>query len=205
MPKHFNTICLIDDCIKPIYGRGWCQMHYSRWYKYRDPLCVKAFKRVSVKPALRFWAKVNKDGPIPTHRPDLGPCWIWLAAKSRQGYGHFYDGMKTTLAHRFIFQFYNPSSFNKTLLVCHACDNPSCCNPTHLWQGTPHDNTLDSHVKGRGRSLKGYRGPRAKFTLEQARKIYTEHRGIRGETARLARKYNVSHCVILHIIRGLYF
>ena len=26
--------------------------------------------------AERFWAKVNKDGPVPEHRPDLGPCWI---------------------------------------------------------------------------------------------------------------------------------
>ncbi|MBU6428993.1 MAG: hypothetical protein KGR26_08285, partial [Cyanobacteria bacterium REEB65] len=29
-----------------------------------------------------FWAQVDKDGPIPSHRPDLGPCWIWTRNKS---------------------------------------------------------------------------------------------------------------------------
>lgn len=31
----------------------------------------------------RFWAKVNKDGPIPEHRPELGPCWVWTGSLSR--------------------------------------------------------------------------------------------------------------------------
>jgi hypothetical protein len=25
----------------------------------------------------RFWAKVNKDGPIPEHCSELGKCWVW--------------------------------------------------------------------------------------------------------------------------------
>lgn len=37
-------------------------------------------------PDQRFWAKVNKDGPIPIHRPDLGQCWVWTG-ESRHGYG----------------------------------------------------------------------------------------------------------------------
>jgi hypothetical protein len=24
----------------------------------------------------RFWVKVNKDGPVPVHCPELGPCWV---------------------------------------------------------------------------------------------------------------------------------
>lgn len=27
----------------------------------------------STSPAERFWAKVNKNGPVPAHAPDLGP------------------------------------------------------------------------------------------------------------------------------------
>lgn len=26
-------ICSIDDCNKPLYSRGWCKMHYQRWWK----------------------------------------------------------------------------------------------------------------------------------------------------------------------------
>ncbi len=29
--------------------------------------------------AERFWEKVNKGGPVPEHRLDLGPCWLWGA------------------------------------------------------------------------------------------------------------------------------
>jgi HNH endonuclease len=44
----------------------------------------------------RFWAKVNRQGPIPEYRPDLGPCWIWTGnAPPRLGYGLFWmDGTK---------------------------------------------------------------------------------------------------------------
>ena len=34
----------------------------------------------------RAWAKVNRNGPVPPGRPDLGPCWVWTAAR-RFGYG----------------------------------------------------------------------------------------------------------------------
>jgi hypothetical protein len=35
----------------------------------------------------RFWAKVNKNGPVPAHRPELGPCWLWTAGGNGAGYG----------------------------------------------------------------------------------------------------------------------
>jgi hypothetical protein len=37
----------------------------------------------------------------------------------------------------------------------HACDNPSCCRPSHLSEGTPKENEADMTRKGRRRS-----GPR---------------------------------------------
>jgi hypothetical protein len=38
----------------------------------------------------RFWAKVNKDGPIPEYRPELGPCWLWTASLGTGGYGQIW-------------------------------------------------------------------------------------------------------------------
>ena len=35
------------------------------------------------------------------------------------------------------------------LLVCHSCDNPKCIEITHLWLGTPLENSKDRDRKGR--------------------------------------------------------
>ena len=50
----------------------------------------------------RFWAKVNPNGPIPAHRPDLGPCWEWIGARSSGGYGQFHIGSRTDGSKRMV-------------------------------------------------------------------------------------------------------
>ena len=29
--------CKIEECVKPTEARGWCRMHYGRWYRWGDP------------------------------------------------------------------------------------------------------------------------------------------------------------------------
>jgi hypothetical protein len=96
----------------------------------------------------RFWAKVNKDGPIV--RPDLGPCWQWTGAVSGRGYGSFYAGARFwKSAHVFAFELeHGPVPPGKE--VCHACDNKLCVR--HLFPGTRRENMLDAKAKGRTRN-----------------------------------------------------
>lgn len=84
--------------------------------------------------AERFWRCVDKHGQIPTHRPDLGPCWIWCQHLNGP-YGQFSirrpSGKGTIAAHRWSYI----STFGPildSLVIDHLCRNPPCVNPTHL-------------------------------------------------------------------------
>jgi hypothetical protein len=44
--------------------------------------------------ARRFWSKVDKNGPVPPHRPELGQCWVWTGSVQPRGYGTFSVGGK---------------------------------------------------------------------------------------------------------------
>lgn len=36
--KATRSTCSIDDCSRKVWGRGWCEKHYRRWYDHGDPL-----------------------------------------------------------------------------------------------------------------------------------------------------------------------
>ena len=90
-----------------------------------------------------------------------------------------------------------------SLCVCHSCDNPSCCNPRHLWQGTRSDNMQDMVRKGRLKPTIRYgeESPAAKLTSEQVLEIRARHAagGVIGAT--LADEYGVSRSLISLILR----
>lgn len=112
----------------------------------------------------RFWSKVNKDGPVPPHLPELGPCWVWSAALDRQGYGSCWmGGGNSALAHR-VAWFLHHGRWPEPCCL-HKCDNPSCVRIGHLFEGTVADNNLDMIAKGRHTALRGSRRvPQAKLT-----------------------------------------
>ena len=84
----------------------------------------------------RFWAKVDKHGPIPEHRLDLGPCWVWTAGTNRAGYGKFGVGREAgkqliVQAHRFAYELL-AGSIPEGLELDHLCRNRPCVNPDHM-------------------------------------------------------------------------
>lgn len=101
--------------------------------------------------AERTWTKISKDGPIPEHRPDLGPCWPWLGGKITSGYGCIWSGMKeigNLPAHRVVWELvFGP--IPPGLVIDHLCHNRGCCNPSHLEPVPPRVNA----IRGRGPNM----------------------------------------------------
>lgn len=100
----------------------------------------------------RFWSQVNKNGPIPESRPDLGPCWLWTGTVDRQGYGFFFVWNKPlkklfhVRAHNFAWdQVKEP--IQRPLIPDHLCRVTSCVNPDHLEPVTVRENVV---VRGTG-------------------------------------------------------
>lgn len=91
----------------------------------------------------RLWAKVDKSGGDDA-------CWEWQAKSviTSLGYGAINVDGKITVAHRVAWSLVN-GEIPDGLFVCHKCDNPKCCNPSHLFLGTCSDNINDMCAKGR--------------------------------------------------------
>lgn len=86
--------------------------------------------------AERFWSKVEKTAT----------CWLWRAARDRDGYGAFRIGHRTVRAHRWAYeQLVGP--IPEGLEPDHLCRNHACVNPDHL-EPVTHKENLRRGIRG---------------------------------------------------------
>lgn len=121
-----DRTCAVPSCSDPVSKRGWCNRHYLRWRRTGDP---EGSLRLDV--TSRFWGYVDKAGPLPSERPDLGPCWLWTASLDSHGYGQFRIARRTVRTHRWAWISLR-GEHAPGLELDHLCRVRECCNPDHL-------------------------------------------------------------------------
>jgi hypothetical protein len=130
----------------PQCGREYRKPHNMNVSKYCSRACYKASYHAQA-PA-RFWAKVDKSA-------GQDGCWLYTGFRKWDGYGwlaRWHNGkIRYLTAHRYawILTYGDPA---KGMHILHECDNPPCCNPSHLRLGTHQDNMADAKAKGRTNS-----------------------------------------------------
>jgi hypothetical protein len=145
--------------------------------------------------ARRFWLNVD------IKKPD--DCWDWKLSKHKQGYGKVQtsgvNGRRKVLAHKVAYELtYGPMADGNFCL--HTCDNPSCCNPNHLYEGTQKDNVRDRNERnpvsasifGSGKS-KLYAG---EIWLIRKLKMKDEYGNYKFSLGLVAKMFNVSKTTI---------
>lgn len=172
MPVDHNTLIACQQCgarFRPTRGHA---------NKYCSHPCYWKAKRTDPG---TFWNRVGQ----PTERG----CREWQGARSSSGYGTFRVDGRTVAAHRHAYELTH-GRLSPGAEACHTCDNPPCCEPSHLFAGSKRDNQLDKVAKDR--HVKGERDANAKLTDAAVRAI----RASTEDKHTLAARFGVHHRAI---------
>jgi hypothetical protein len=179
------SICEVQNCCRPVVGRGMCSKHYQRW-KATGATMDGPKARASAQD--RFWRYVQKG-------TDEDDCWLWTGMQRKDGYGCLTvrnnDVWKKVGAHRFAYEMAH-GPIPTGLVTRHRCDNPLCVNPGHMKLGLPKDNTADMIKRGRERHVRGEDHGKAVFSETEVRYIRSSRLGPRE----LSRMFGVSYGAI---------
>lgn len=172
----------------------------------------------SEKYVVRLLAQIDRREP--------DECWHWVGKVNSGGYGSLWMGQRVLGAHVAVFTLcFHAVPHGQH--VCHRCDNPRCCNPAHLFLGTPSENMLDAARKGRnGSQQHPERRPRGdnhwtkrlpekvargekvnasnrKLTREDVLAIRAAYRAGAGSQKQIGDQFGIGHAQVSRIVHGI--
>jgi hypothetical protein len=163
------------------------QSEYTKGYKKGE--ARKFISGHNLKTYIKPISKRIKENIIINNNTN---CWEWNGYKDKNGYGIIGYKNKKWFVHRLIYLLIGGILTSEKPHVLHHCDNPSCCNPLHLFSGNDADNNRDMIQKGRKVILRGERAGNAKLTVEQVINIKTLREEKKIPYKLIANKYNIS-------------
>lgn len=146
-----------------------------------------------------FWKRVNQGKE--------NECWEWKAGRNTKvkgrDYGIVWMNGKKRKTHQVAYEIMI-GEIPDGMFVCHKCDNPPCCNPKHLFLGTPQENVDDCFKKGRARREIGEDRYNAKLTESDVNQIRARYikRSLTSGGRALAKEFGVGATMIDAIIKG---
>lgn len=181
--------CSMDGCIKSSRRRGWCEAHYTRWYRNGSPTGGGS----SPGSAQKYFDEV-----VLRHSSD--ECLMWPYARDNKGYPKVQKDGKIKKVTRVICEIVNGAPPSSRHQAAHSCGKGhlGCCAPKHLRWATPKENAQDREKHGT--VLRGEYHPGT--TLSEAEVM--EIRALKGHfsQSRLGKKFGVSRVAIGQIHRG---
>jgi len=186
-----SRVCSIPECDKQVQAKGYCNGHYHRLRRHRDPLAGGPSSPRGE--AARYFREV-----VIPYKGD--ECLIWPYSKGSGGYGQIGISGATHIVSRLVCVSAHGAPPTSGHEAAHSCGNGSlgCVNPHHMSWKTRAANQADRIEHGT--SNRGERCGKAKLTEDNVRFI----RLMRRERTQLSlsRQFNVSLTAIRAIQAG---
>lgn len=137
----------------------------------------------------RFWSKVDVR--------NTSKCWPWRAYKDKDGYGMFLLEGKSERSHR-IALFLRTGNFPK--YACHKCDNPTCCNPDHIYDGSHAENMRDAKERKRFMPTRGSKHYSTSLTDAKVKAIREEYSKGDSNMLEVAKMFGCSQSAVQRVV-----